>query len=104
MAVREEPVWCGAAERVRVRGPVDRRGGPSHGRWFLSSVHTPRKGTTTPGYMACGAAGRPHLAGDGHAKPGRATLVGGVGLNGGRGSRPGVRVRALLPADPRVVP
>src|SRR5262245_35472743 len=48
------PMWCGAAERVRVRGLEDRRGGPSHGTWLLPSVHTPRKASVTPGYMACG--------------------------------------------------
>src|SRR5262245_8100234 len=38
--------------------------GPPLGEWTLPSVHTPRKATTTPGYMARGAARvRPACAG-----------------------------------------
>src|SRR5262245_46553553 len=49
MAVREEPAWCGAAERVRFTGPESSHHGPSHGEWLLPSVHTPRKASVTPG-------------------------------------------------------
>ena len=47
------------AGEVRVAAPEDRRGRPSHGVWTLPWAHTPRKVSTRPGYMVCGAARTP---------------------------------------------
>src|SRR5262245_31741335 len=60
-------MWCGAAERVRVRGPGSSCRGPFHGGWSLPSGHTPREAPMRPGYMACGTARAPdhaHLTGE----------------------------------------